>query len=161
MGSVMRGEQVTKLRIFNLLTIIGADCECDLDYSWILGDMIPLRWDYQDLEKLAEQLDFNVENPMVKSEMSQILSLKPNPENAMNPMENNLLGYTEGDFGLGKDNIASPKISASEIRESFYPSDSHKTNQVFKMLLITLGGVIFIVLIISALLLIRHKQRKI
>jgi hypothetical protein len=94
MGPVLTGDDITTRKILNLLSIVGADCECGLDNSWKLGTMIPLRWDYAMQKRVAGLLGFDVENPMIKSEMSRILSV--DREDAVqkkhgNPLENNIL----------------------------------------------------------------------
>ena len=40
MGQVLTGDLLQKKYLNNLLTLVGADCECGLDRSWILGRMM-------------------------------------------------------------------------------------------------------------------------
>lgn len=76
MGAPLKGKEINVESTFRLLSIIGADCECGLDRKWMLGSTVPLRWGMDTQAVLANDLGFDVENPMVKSEMSQILSIK-------------------------------------------------------------------------------------
>ena len=158
MGPVLQGEDVTKEKISNLLTIVGADCECGLDNSWMLGRMIPMRWGPSVQSKLAKYLGFDVESPLVKSEMSQILSVKLNPDNPLNPLGDNLLGYSEGKLRIVKDGENVSKISATDIRKSFYQTKVAKNNMVFRTILMVLGGILLIVLVIGVFLFIKYKQ---
>ncbi len=73
MGPVLSGLEITTEKITSLLSVIGADCECGLDRSWLQGEMMPAKWDSTQLAELVRQLDFDTENPMIKIEMSQIL----------------------------------------------------------------------------------------
>jgi len=160
-GPVLQGEQITQKRLFNLLTIVGADCECGLDQSWILGRMLPMRWESSVQSKLVKFLGFDVENPLVKSEMSQILSVKPKPDDQFDPMTDNLLGYSEGKIIIEKSAESVSKISAYEIRESFYQTKPSKNSIVFRAILITIGGILLIVLAIGVFLFIKHKRKSI
>lgn len=73
MGPVLSGVEISTDKITSLLSVIGADCECGLDRSWLQGEMMPAQWDSEQLEELVRQLDFDTENPVIKIEMSQIL----------------------------------------------------------------------------------------
>jgi len=75
MGAPLKGWEITSKETFKLLSIIGADCECGLERKWLLGSAVPFRWGMEQSSLLAAELGFDVENPMVKSEMSQILSI--------------------------------------------------------------------------------------
>jgi len=159
MGPVLRGEQITNRRLFNLLTVVGADCECGLDNSWLLGRMMPLRWEGSVQAEVIKMLDFDVENPLIKAEMSQILSIKPIPDDPMNPLDNNLLGYSEGRFDTDSITQKKSKISASDIQKSFSETSSFKNSPAFKTIIIGLGALIFTVLVIGAFLFVRYRQK--
>lgn len=73
MGPVLNGAEITSEKIISLLSVIGADCECELDRSWLQGEMIPAKWDSDKFTVLTGQLGFDTENPMIKIEISQIL----------------------------------------------------------------------------------------
>ncbi len=79
-GRVM-GEQIeyTDMQngnVYKLLSIIGADCECGLDRKWMLGYQVPLHWPATTSQQLTNLLGFDVDNPMVLTEMSRILAIE-------------------------------------------------------------------------------------
>jgi hypothetical protein len=99
-GPLLRGETIQEKFLYNIMLIIGADCECDLDRAWLQGTMIPMRWDEPRQERAAKMLDFDPENPMVKMEVSRIVSAGPgsfrNRFRLDDPFEEDVLfGYQE------------------------------------------------------------------
>ena len=159
MGPVLQGDLISRDIIHNLLSIVGADCECGLDHSWILGRMIPLRWESSVQNELAKNLGFDIENPLVRSEMSQILSLKQAHVKSLDPMGSSLLGYSEGELDIAKSPEKISKIPASEVRKSFYQTEKSKNNLVFKTIILGFGGILLIVIV--TLLFIQYKRKKI
>ena len=121
--------------------------------------MIPLRWESSVQSALARFLGFDVESPPIKAEMSQILSLKPPPDILLDPLGGSLLGYSEGKLMIDTNLKNVPKISASEIRKSFYPAETSKKNLVLISMLMCFGGILIFVIIIF--LFIQFKRRKI
>jgi len=81
MGPALQGDKITTEAIYYLLSLVGADCECDLDRSWLLGPMIPLSWTEKTQALVAHTLGFDPENPLVKMELFQIAKIGPG-ENA-------------------------------------------------------------------------------
>ena len=77
MGPPVVGPQIDRRNVAALLNLIGADCECGLDRAWMLGQMIPMRWDSRLRRQVVRELGFDADNPMVRAEMAQILSLGP------------------------------------------------------------------------------------
>ncbi|HPI73255.1 MAG TPA: hypothetical protein PK843_02765 [bacterium] len=75
LGPVLEKETFTEQNLISLLALVGADCECGLDRSGILGLMLPSRWGGGLQQAVADELGFDVENPAVLMEMEQILSL--------------------------------------------------------------------------------------
>jgi len=72
-GPLLTGREITETKLANILAVVGADCECGLDRRWVLGTMLPVRWDEKIQARVAKALGFDPENPMVKMEISQIL----------------------------------------------------------------------------------------
>ncbi|RKY05683.1 MAG: hypothetical protein DRP66_10335 [Planctomycetota bacterium] len=72
-GPVLEPEEVTEDILTNILSLIGADCECGLDRKWMEGRMLPANWDEEMRAHLAKSLEFDPDNPMVKMEISRIL----------------------------------------------------------------------------------------
>ena len=94
MGPLLKGNHIKENVISNMLRFIGEDCECGLDRSWMLGTMIPMRWDSKLKAAVLKQYGFDADNPLIISEMSQILSIAPNRVN--NSINTDLLyGYAE------------------------------------------------------------------
>ncbi len=98
MGRVLTGDEISQAEVSNYLSVIGLSCECGLDRSWMQGQMIPLQWS-ESLQKLAYQkLGFDLENPMVKMEISQILAkggTGQNNQSSSNTTDSILMGYSE------------------------------------------------------------------
>ncbi len=74
MGSVLRGDRVTQESLVEIMSLIGASCECGLDRKWMQGPMLLLEWDNTDQADLAKHLGFDPESPLVKTEISQIIA---------------------------------------------------------------------------------------
>lgn len=98
-GPLLRGEQVNEYNLTTILSIVGADCECGLDRSWILGTPTPIKWDEQAQNIVAKNLGFDPENPMIKMEISRIIRIgslyhRRGPQ-APSPLPDMPLGYQE------------------------------------------------------------------
>ena len=76
MGDALKKDDLTTKNIYRLLSFIGADCECGLDRKWMFGYQVPLLWDKKTQSTLQKILDFDVNNPMILTEMGRILSAK-------------------------------------------------------------------------------------
>lgn len=103
-GPTLPGPLITATRMREILSVIGQDCECELDRSWMQGPMMPAVYDRSFREKAYVELGFDPENPSVKSEISRIISRGPNSQpgyaaNAAatpaNTVENLFMGYSE------------------------------------------------------------------
>ncbi len=97
-GPLLRGEQVNEYNLTTILSIVGADCECGLDRSWILGMPTPIKWDEQTQNIVAKNLGFDPENPMIKMEISRIVrigSLYRRSQQAPSSLPDMPLGYQE------------------------------------------------------------------
>ncbi|MEW6233830.1 MAG: hypothetical protein AB1656_00455 [Candidatus Omnitrophota bacterium] len=111
MGSLLRGKAITEGAVSYYLSVIGLNCECGLDRSWMQGRMFPFVWSEELRELAARRLGFDVESPMAKVEISQILS-KNTPGNQQRYSDSSvdgvLLGYSEGVL------IESPAVGENE-----------------------------------------------
>jgi hypothetical protein len=74
MGERVNVASIRQGHVYNLLSMIGADCECGLDKKWMLGHQLPLLWSAQTRKQLSEEVGFDVDNPMILAEMSRILA---------------------------------------------------------------------------------------
>ena len=81
MGGVLEYRDILKGELFKYMSMIGADCECGLDRKWMLGNQIPLLWSAESQQELADEVGFDVDNPMILAEMSRILA-KETQQNA-------------------------------------------------------------------------------
>ena len=84
---------LTRGDILSNLSVVGQDCECGLDRSWMEGRMLPHRWSAEDDAALFKQLGFDAQNPFVKTEISRILSRRPTP--SPQPTEDTPSGVTD------------------------------------------------------------------
>jgi hypothetical protein len=74
MGPPILEPLLTAVEIGERMQLVGADCECGLDRSWMQGRMAVHRWEDDRRRAAAESLGFDAENTMVKVEMSRILA---------------------------------------------------------------------------------------
>ena len=100
LGPPLEGGLITRTKLQQMLALIGQDCECELDRSWMQGPMVPLRWDSDQQQRAYKELAFDPENPLVKAEISRILARGPNArgETARKSdatMDTLFLGYSE------------------------------------------------------------------
>jgi len=72
-GPLLQGETLTADNLTQLLSVVGADCECSLDHRWLQGTMLPARWDEALQQKVVQSIGFDPENPMTKMEMVAII----------------------------------------------------------------------------------------
>jgi len=153
-GPVLKGDEIAKNNVFSLLSLIGADCECGLDRSWMLGKMIPLRWNSKIQSDLIKSLGFDIESPMVKAEMSQILSLAPSFLGQNKKSITPLTAYSEGIIKF--DNSPSAPTLTPDQFDDVLDSES---NSLFQVGLFLSVGLILIVLVIGGIIFIRAKRR--
>ena len=74
MGPVLIEDAITEERLTSYLQVIGADCECGLDRSWMQGTMIPLLWSAEIQDEVSVSLGFDPENPRTKMEISMTVA---------------------------------------------------------------------------------------
>ncbi len=77
LGSPLEGPLITQTSVQERLVIIGQDCECELDRSWMKGPLMPGRWDDARQSMAARSLGFDPENPLVRAEISRIVMRGP------------------------------------------------------------------------------------
>lgn len=76
-GPLLSGERIKERILVNIFMVVGEDCECDLDRRLLMGLMIPHEWRDESTARVQEMLGFNPENPVVRMEVSQIMSMGP------------------------------------------------------------------------------------
>jgi len=74
-GPLMKAGEISETNLRHILSIIGVDCECGLDISWVGGTLLPVKWDQKRQAKVARFLKFDPENPLVKLEVNRILKM--------------------------------------------------------------------------------------
>ena len=98
-GPLFKGEKIMENSVFNILSAISLACECGSDRRWVLGTTIPLRWGEKVQSEVVKLLGFDAESPMVKTEISQILSIgasfRMEDEKTVESLESTLYGYRE------------------------------------------------------------------
>jgi hypothetical protein len=148
MGPLLKDEKIKLEVVRNMLRFIGEDCECGLDRSWMLGTMIPLRWNSKLKAGVLKQYGFDAENPLVISEMSQILSIAPQRVN--NSINTDLLyGYSE--------NVLAITDSIKRIEPESVITDS-SSDGVLNTLIITLLSLL-VIIIAGGIIFVRFKNR--
>jgi hypothetical protein len=158
-GPILKGVEITKDNIFSLLAIIGADCECGLDRTIMLGKMIPLRWEKQIQEKLIPILGFDVENPLIKTEMRQILSMSPTLQKGVNS-KSPLSAYKEGIIKFNPAASAAPLVSADQFRDPASSESRSSGNFFLRIGAYSFGGILLIVIIIGSVIFVRARKRQ-
>lgn len=150
MGPMLKGDNIKKDVIRNMLRFIGEDCECGLDRSWMLGTMVPMRWDSNLQAAVFEQYGFDADNPMIISEMSQILSVAPQRVN--NSIDTDLLyGYSESLL----------VISDSTVQQNEEPLllDVDDSSDGFQKIIRFMLPGILLIIIIGVIIYMRTKRR--
>jgi hypothetical protein len=156
-GPTLNGEDVNRTNVLNLLALIGADCECGLDRSFFLGKTFPLRWGKKWQSILVKKLGFDIESPIVLSEMSQILSLAPSFQ-GMNKKFNPLTAYTEGFVKYENSDDEDNQTNANSGKIEF-KTDANKFF-TFPAALAWSGFFLMLVLLIAAFIFICGKRRE-
>ena len=152
--------------IFNTLSIIGESCECGADRGWLLGTRIPLRWGEKAQSELADHLGFDVENPMVRTEMSQILfqgtsaGTSSLTRNIGSPLEE--YSETVVEFETGQ---ATSSVSPAQFRQ-LVSQESATTDirsqgflQLYRTALFIAAGIVLIVLAGGVFIMLRARRR--
>jgi hypothetical protein len=120
-GGVLRGGDLSKDRLMEVLSVIGLDCECGLDRSWMEGTRIPLRWDSSVQAKASKSLGFDAENPMARMEITQILTRGPSfatsKSSGPGAGEDPLLGYSEQVFTAKGEPVEEQSVAAGHPSE--------------------------------------------
>lgn len=128
MGPILTGNMIKQDVIENMMRFIGEDCECGLDRSWMLGTMLPLRWDSKLKAAVFKEHGFDADNPLIISEMSQILSIAP--ERVNNSIDTDILyGYSESVLIITE----SAKEEKLQVKKTIKKADTSKNVQVKKI----------------------------
>jgi hypothetical protein len=80
LGPVLDVGKIKERDVLRSLSVVGLDCECGLDRSWMQAPMIPHVWTEADESRVAQALDFDPGHPLVKAEISRILMRGPSSQ---------------------------------------------------------------------------------
>jgi hypothetical protein len=183
-GPLLEGERVTVNAVFNILCVIGESCECGLDRGWVLGTMLPLRWREDVRSEMVRLLGFDPESPMVKTEISQILSMGSSlglvPEPPRTPGSEGMKELQEGTYGrpggspLQYSEAAvelesgSPRtrglaamVSPAQFRKLVSPKPAVSTAGMspYQRLLFIVGGMVLLILAGGISVMLRTRRR--
>ena len=139
-GKILNGDEVTAENILTVLSVIGLSCECGLDRSWMMGQMYPLVWNDERRKMAMSNVGFDTESPMVKTEISQIMSKGSLTQKGGNGTDryaspDPLLGYAEISLADAQIYEDAYQMRESSLQESIGNSDEE--SEVFG---IELGG---------------------
>ena len=151
MGRLLPTDIIKSNIVRNLLAFVGADCECGLDRSWILGRMIPTRWESDKQREVIEYHQFDAENPLIKAEMSQILSISPSKERTQSNADltaKDVYGYTEKEIDL----ITSSNEAPSGVANRTWLSPMNVSVMV-------VAGLLLLVVIVGGYILFNAQKR--
>ena len=88
LGPVLQIPGSRQQDLWRSLEVVGNDCECGLDRSWMQGPMIPHDWSTSDEAEALAALGFDPGNPLVKAEISRILARGPlDPKQSQRSLE--------------------------------------------------------------------------
>ncbi|MDO5977407.1 hypothetical protein [Flavivirga spongiicola] len=148
MGEKIDYESIVKGDVYKLLSIIGADCECGLDRKWMLGYQIPLNWPKKTRQGLSDRLGFDVDNPMVLTEMSRILAI----ENKV-PKDPDGVSFEPVVINLEEEFNDIPEIEHTEVKTAEENSNGGNTILIYSL-------VVFLVIISIGVIVLLKKQHR-
>ena len=163
-GPVLSGEKITGDRLYALLSLIGLSCDCGLEKKWMMGPLLPLRWDKKIQSDVVKFLGFDAENPLVKTEMSSIISLdlfRQTVDDKLRETLGDILDeYSENavEFEAESD---SERVSPAKLRELTLSSPAQaKSGSQLKIILYGSGILAFLILGGGLLVLIRASRKQ-
>jgi hypothetical protein len=167
-GPLLAGKRITATEVFSILSAIGSAEWCEVDEGSVLGTMFPLRWGEEIQSEAARSLGFDAESPMVKTEMSQILSMglssridgEGTVERAGTADVPLLEEYSEKTVALESGPDAAT-VSPAQFRElvSLKPAAS-EVGTVFRRVLFIVGGMVLLILAGGVFIILRARQKR-
>ena len=135
LGPVLKIPGSRQQDLWRSLAVVGNDCECGLDRSWMQGPMIPHDWSTTDEADAVAALGFDPGNPLVKAEISRILARGPldpklSKRSSQEPLQPQLqLGEIDID-ALVSDRNRLPETSPQEgSSKTFLTTDHSQANE--------------------------------
>jgi hypothetical protein len=147
----------------DMLAIIGLSCDCGLDKKDLIGQSMPLRWDENLQAEVVKYLGFDAENPLLKREISGILTA-----NNLDTESGDVLGGPLKELGQYREKALafSKKLDSSRISpalsQKFSPQSSGKSRSGFNYLVpFLLAGFILTAILVGAICIrIRAKRER-
>jgi len=162
-GPLLKGETITENGVFNILAVIGSACECGLDRKLILGTMLPLRWGEKVQSKVVELLGFDAESPMVKTQMSQILSMgtsfRAEDKGTVAPLEGAFYGYREEAVEFESEPTVAMIPPAQMRQPASAVSAPSETGLTFRVALFIVVGMVLLILAGGVFIILRARRR--
>ncbi len=163
MGPLLIGERITENRLYKLLSVIGLSCDCGLDKKWMMGPLLPLRWDEKIRSDVVKFLGFDAENPMVKTEMSSIISLDLFKQTEVDEFRENLGDvfdeYSEEALGFDTEPNAE-RVSPAKYQElTSSETTPSKSGFNLKSILYCMGIIVLFILAAGSFVLIRERRK--
>ncbi|MEE2885999.1 MAG: hypothetical protein VX951_01090 [Planctomycetota bacterium] len=156
-GPILDGADISKDPLLGILANAGESCECGLDRTWMRGPRIPLRWDDDVKQQATKLLGFDPENPVVKSEISGILSKRPKgnrgARDSTPTVAELLAGYSEAPV-----EDATPVANGSRAEVDALGPDEADTT-LWVPVLVTAGVMFVVSLLVAAFVFMRRTGR--
>jgi len=108
--------------------VVGADCECGIDKNWILGTMLPIRWNKKWQDRLVKNLGFDPENPLIKMEINRIMRT-----GYYNPALLNKNQNAKTDTGFAPGSEKADHTKSSNVASKASPGDSGTRESVMSV----------------------------
>jgi hypothetical protein len=86
-GQVLSSAQATTGLMVERLKLLGKNCTCTADPSWLLGPALPLNWGREVQEQVREQLGFDPNSPAVATTLSGVWKTLQPRDSALVPGE--------------------------------------------------------------------------
>jgi len=144
-GPLLKGDEITQETLYNILSVVGADCECGLDPRMLRGIGLPVKWDKKTRAVVAADLGFDPDNPMVMTEVSHIMKMRA----TLYPWS-----AREG-ASAAKDDLPVPFVEDTEPTSSRAASAS----PLWTTLAYTLSGVAGLVVLAAVWMILRARRR--
>ncbi len=162
-GPLLIGEKITEDRLYKILSVIGLSCDCGLDKKWMMGPLLPLRWDEKIQSDVVKFLGFDAENPMIKTEMSSIISLDLFKQTEDDELKDNLGDifdeYSEEALEFEAEPDAE-RVSPAKLHElTSSETTQSKSGLNLKTILYGMGIIVLLILAGGSFVLIRARKK--
>ncbi|RJP18645.1 MAG: hypothetical protein C4527_28680 [Candidatus Omnitrophota bacterium] len=171
-GPLLMGDEITGSNVYHTLSVIGLSCECGLERKWMQGTTLPLIWGEKQQTEVVKILGFDAESPMVKMEISQILSLGTSGRTGARQSDDSLSaildGYSEVTLDFG-DSEALPETNDSNQTSFVSPALLHELSSAspenttdsspFRYLYFAIGGLVLLIMAGGGFVFIRVRKK--